>query len=203
MWLILALITPAQFRTRFPQLSGTGEDTPLTEICADADALMAAWCGFRPYNGTARSMASQSYSLKYSRPAAFDPRALCLCTHPVTAVSSVTVDTTGAFAGDETTLVEDTDFVLDEEEGILLRIDGDVWPVAIKGILVEFTAGYATTPAGLLAIAAAEVRHLWNLRNTQGETAYTMGPDSATLADFDALIPAAVQQALAPYRVCA
>jgi hypothetical protein len=199
----MALITAANFRQHYPQLTGTGEDTVLDALIARADALMAAWCGFRPYDGSNRSLTSQSYALKYSAPSAVDPRALCLCARPLSAVSAVEVDVTGFFTGDEEALVEGTDFVVDLEEGILIRADGEIWPVALKGISVEFTAGFSSTPADLVAIAAAEVRHLWNLRNTQGESAYGMGPDSATLADADALIPLAVQQALAPYRVCA
>lgn len=199
----MALITPANFREHFPALTGTGEDSVLTTLIARADDLLAAFCGFRPYDGVIHSLTQQSYSLKYSGPSRVDPRVLCLCTRPVGSVSTVEVDATGFFGGSEEALTEGTDFVADLEEGILLRSDGERWPVAIKGISVEFTAGFATTPPGLVAIAAAEVRHLWNLRNTQGESGYTIRGDSAQLEDWDQLIPLAVQAAIAPYRVCA
>lgn len=199
----MALITAAQFREHYPRLTGTGEDVVLASLIARADDLMAAYCGFPEYDGGggAHSLEEQTYTLYLDAPSSREPRALCLCVHPLTTVTSVDLDSTGAYLGDETTLTEDVDFAVNERDGILIRI-GSTWPVAFQGTRVVVEAGYASTPPGLVAIAVAAVRHLWDLRNVQGMEVATFGGQSATFADALTLLPQAVQDALLPYRSC-
>lgn len=200
----MALITAAQFREHYPQLTGTAEDATLDKFIARADALMATWCGFPANDAGGTTLASATYTQYYDGPTRRDAKVLCLCVSPLVSVTSVHVDADRAY-GASTLLTEGTDFDTDLPRGALALLPDSTttrWPVAWRATKVVFVGGYATTPDDLIAITAAEVRHLWDLRRTQGQDAVVDFGQSTTLRDLDALIPAAVRSALETYKVC-
>lgn len=193
----MALITAAQWREHYPMLTGTDEDALIATFIDRADGLMAGFCGFPTDDNGVLTLASTTYTIRYDGPGSRMPGVLCLCVAPLISVESVTADGTA--------LAEDTDFTVDLPGGRLGLVSGGAlsrWPVGFQMIEVQFHAGHASTPPDLVAICAAQVRHLWDLRATQGEAAYTMLGGGATMSDPNALVPASVQAALAPYRVC-
>lgn len=199
----MAIIVPADFKVYYPQLVGTGEDPVITILIAAADELLAEYCGFPPTGAThVRTLASTTYSVRYDGPSS-QPDVLCLCVSPLVSVQHVYVDTARLY-GASTELVAGTDYDLDLVRGMIGLLPGgslEAWPAAWNGIKVDFTAGY-TAGRSLTAIVAAEVRHLWDRRRTQGEEALTDFGQAVTLRDQDVLIPAAVKDALAAYMVC-
>lgn len=202
----MALITAAQFKEHYPQMAGTASDTRIDTIIARADALMAAYCGYPPYSGGggARSMTSQSYVTYHDGPSATEPDVLCLCVRPVTAIGSIYVDTTRVY-GASSAFVSGVDFERDDLLGILVLLPAAArtWSAGFRSIKASFTGGFVTTPPDLVALAAMTTRHLWDLREVQGETAYGIGGDTATRTDFDAAIPASVRAMLdKAYLVC-
>lgn len=191
------LIDAATFRQHYPMLAGTAEDTLLGDFIVRADSLLADWCGFPTNDDGTTSMAASSYDLLYDGPGTRQLGLLCLGVRPLVSVETVSVD--------GTVLAETTDYTIDYPGGRLGLVSGGAlssWPVGFQRIEIEFHAGYDPVPDALVAICAAEVRHLWDLRNTQGQSQFQSFGDSQTLTDRDALIPAAVQQALAAYKVC-
>jgi hypothetical protein len=199
------MLSPAQFRLWYPALEGVDSDDELTEIIAGAMALIALYLGYPEASDGSRSLGLKTYTFHLSGPAARQPLALCLCVRPIGSVVSLSVDPLWAY-GPATELVENTDFVVDADAGIILLLTTGArtsWPTAYRAIRVEVTAGYATLPAWLVPLVVATVRHLWDRRNVQGETSYGVGGDSASLTDADALIPKAVRDLLDPLRVCA
>lgn len=196
------MITPATFRLWYPALEGTDSDDELVEIIAGAIALIALYLGYPEADDGTRSFDLGTYTFTLSGPAARQPLALCLCVRPIDEVVSVSVDPLWGYG---TTLVEDVDYVVDYDHGIILLKPGGSltsWPTAFRAIRVVVTAGYATLPAHLVPLVVDTARHLWARRSVQGQTSYSAFGDSAALTDFDALIPAAVKELLAPLRMC-
>jgi hypothetical protein len=190
----VALITAAQYREFYPQITGTAEDTLFGSFIDRADALMAVYCGYRRNAAGVMTMASSSYALKYNGPST-QPTVLPLGAAPLVSVSHLYVDTDRAF-GASTELVQGTDFDLDLPGGRIGLLPGGSltrFPVATQAILVDFVAGFASTPPDLVAACATVVRHLWDRRATEGTPSLTVFGDSATKSDLDALIPAAVR----------
>ena len=186
------MITAAQFREHFPQLEGTAEDTLLDTFIARADGLMADYCGFpMPDAGDARTLGDETYTRRLDGPMLSNRKALCLGVRPVVSITSVDADGTA--------LTENTDYEVDREEGILWLLPGGAltnWPVGHRVIEVELVAGFATAPPALVAITAMAVRHLWDLRQTQGYSSYSRDDYSSTREDVDHALPAAVRSAL-------
>jgi hypothetical protein len=198
----MALITAAQFREHYPQLAGTAEDTLLGSFIDRADALMAKYCGYRRNTSGLMSMASSTYALKYDGPSS-QGTVLPLGAAPIISVQHAYIDTLRVF-GATTELVQGTDFDLDIPGGRLSLLPGSAytrWPVAWQAIYVQFTAGFSPTPGDLVVACAATARHLWDLRNVQGQAGLTVFADSTTRTDLDTLIPAAVRTVLDAYRV--
>jgi hypothetical protein len=193
---LVAVLTPAEWRLYYPQLEGTDEDAVLVELIDAADGLVAAYCGFPRTVDGIHTLEQADYLVHLDGPSLVQAAVLCLCVHPISAVTELHADLTRTY--DAGTLR--TDFALDGERGLLvLDYGAPAWPVGFRAIQIAFTAGYAVTPPALRAIVATVVRHLWDRRNVQGEASYSMGGSSASLTDTDALIPAAAKEALWPY----
>lgn len=198
------MITPAQFRIRYPQLTGVGEDATLTVLIADAVALIAGYLGWPETDAGLHTLAQSTYTLYIDAPSPLQADVLCLCVHPIVSVTSVHADLTRVY-GAGTLLTPGTDYAIDARDGILLRAAGSAysWQVGYRAQRVVLAAGYATTPPGLQAIICATVRHLWDLRNIAGQSSYSYGGDSATLTDANALLPQSAKDALIAYQICA
>lgn len=192
----MAVLTPDEFLVYYPQIEGDAEDPVFVELIDAADSLIAAYCGFPRTVDGVFTLTEADYLVWLDGPSLVQAAALCLCAHPVTAVTELHADLTRTYDAGSLR----TDWTLDGERGlVVLDYGATAWPVGFRAIQVAFTAGYAVTPPALRAIVATVVRHLWDRRNVQGQTAYGMGGDSASLTDTDALIPAAARDALWPY----
>lgn len=203
----MALLSAESFKLRYPALdpSGTDSDDEIEALATDAEALIALYLGYPEADDGTRSLGLNTYTFTLSGPALRQPLALCLCVRPIDEVVSVNVDPTWTY-GATGLLVDGTDYVVDEAQGIvLLRPGGSLttWPSAYRAIRVVVEAGYATLPAWLVPLVVATVRHLWDRRNIQGESSHSSFGDSASFVDTDALIPQAVRDLLAPLRMCA
>lgn len=192
----MAVMTPDEFLVYYPHVEGSAEDAVFVELIDAADSLIAAYCGFPRTVDGVWTLEEADYLVWLDGPALMQALALCLCVHPISAVTELHADLTRAYEASSLR----TDWTLDGDRGlVILDYGAPAWPVGWRAIQVAFTGGYATTPAPLRAIVATVVRHLWDRRQVQGQTAYGMGGDSASLTDTDALIPAAAREALIPY----
>lgn len=200
----MSLITAAQVREHFPALVGTGEDSLLLTLVDRADALMASFCGWpvpgTPSAPTTLTMVSSAYTRVYDGPAWDDDHRIDLG-HPwVASITSAAVDSSGDWS--YATAITPSDLVLDTRAGALFLkpSSSSAWYNTSRSNQVVFTAGFAATPPDLVATCAMMVRHLLSLRRVNlGETAASQGGQSVTRADADALVPAGVRNALAPY----
>jgi hypothetical protein len=164
---------------------------------------MAAWCGFpRPDSGT-YTFEDVTYTFYPSGPSPDQPRRLRLPVYPIVSVTSAYVDENEDYGA--STAVAAGDMVLDGARGeIWLTPDaGSAWAAGAghRANKVTVVAGFASTPSDLVAIAAAEVRHLLDLRRVQGQGQVTQGGQSTTRNDLDALVPQLVRDGLAPYVI--
>lgn len=195
----MALITPAQFKEHYPQLSGTGADALLTTLIARANDLLAAYCGYRlPDGALAHTLEVARYTLRIDGPVPGMPRVLCLDLRPINDLVSVHVDSTWAFGGgtEVTSQVEDDEDLRRTGMLWLLPSSSTEWESSHRSNKVVVDAGYATTPPGLVALAAQATRHLWDLRQTQGEESFGYGGDAATRVDADKHLPQLVKDGL-------
>lgn len=189
----MAVLTPDEFLVYYPQIEGNAEDPVFVELIDAADALIAAYCGFPRTVDGVWTLTEADYLVHLDGPSLVQASVLCLCVHPISAVTELHADLTRAYDAGSLR----TDWTLDGDRGlVVLDYGATAWPVGFRAIRVAFTGGYATTPPALRAIVATVVRHLWDRRQTQGQTAYGMGGDNASLTDTDALIPAAAKEAL-------
>ena len=200
----MALITPAQFREHYPKLEGIAQDARIATLVSRADSLMAAFCGYPQLDDGSYTLEDTTYTVYPHGPRrGGDPATVCLCVRPVVSVTSVHADATRAY-GAGSLLVEGTDFDVHDIAGSVDLLPGgalEVWPVARRAIKVVLVAGYATTPPGLVVIAAQAVRHLWDLGVASRESQASFRDGASDLTGWDWLLPEAVQRALAAYRV--
>lgn len=183
-----------------PSLTGTGEDTTIDLFIARANAVLARWCGFPAVSqSTAPTLEAVAYTHYFDGPSSTDPRLLRLRVRPVSAITSVYVDTTGDFA--YSTEVTSGDRVLDDlEGGIRLTPDATSiagWPVGKRLIKVVYTAGYNTgADAGATTAIGLLVAHWWTGRRMSGLANVTAG--DASIAALDGAIPGHVREAAWP-----
>lgn len=162
----MALTTLSSVKTHLG-ISDSAEDAALTQLLAQADAVIKAELG--------ANIEQAAYTEFYSGDGG---RALVLRQRPVQSIASIHVDNRGFFGeaagafGAESLLVAGEDYALQRDHGsdteqsqsgIVLRL-GNNWPAAparyrgllaqgarrgIGNIKVVYTAGYATPPADL------------------------------------------------------
>lgn len=194
-----ALISPAEWRVYYPALEGDDEDDVIEELIDATDNLLAAYAGFPLTINGSYTLLPATYESFLDGPSLLQSAVLCLCVHPLIDVTDLRADVTRAY-GDDTIRVLETDFDMDQTRGLLiLRPGASAWPVGYRAIRVQFGGGWDPVPPGLRAICAATVRHLWDRRQTQGQSSYSSLGDSASLTDTDALIPQAARDAMWGY----
>lgn len=195
----MALITPAQFRIGFPQLTGTAADDDIAEVISWADGLLALFIGLPVPDSGARTLEDTQYTRRLDGPLTSDPLFMSLGLRPVVSLTSVHVDPNRRFT-------DDTEADLDDLE--LHGADGLVsfypdtsgaWSSVKRANKVVCVAGFSTTPGDLAALTVATVRHLWDRRGNAGRTARTAQQQSETYAEAAKLIPAEVRELIAPY----
>lgn len=197
----MALITAAQVKEHYPQLTGATEDTVLDTLIARADGLMAAFCGFPPPDSGGHTLEDVTYTLYFDEPSHDDPRRIDLGVKPVVSVTTAHSDSNLDYGA--TTLIASTEYFVETKKGRLhLRPDAShSWSVGSLANRIVLVAGFATTPPALVALAAMAVRHLWDLRGVQGVSSQTMGGDTSVRSDATEILPLAVQDGLGPYRI--
>lgn len=204
----MALITPAQFRTHFPQLVGTNEDVRLTELIAEADALMALFMGW-PRTVLGFYTCELTDYVSYPTPRIDNPNVLDLPHGAAQQLEEVFIDpdwlsdlagSYGAATSVSLTKV------------LLVRATGEVWlstsatpygawstvPRANK---IEYSAGLTAVPMpfDIVALCASAVRHLLDQPRFGSAAAVTQQGTTITRADAEAYLPASVRSALAPF----
>lgn len=204
----MALSTLASVKTHL-SIVDTSQDTLLTQLLTQADAMIKTWCR--------QALEQATYTEYYDAP---NTNRLVLRQHPVYSIASLYYDakgnygyTSGAFASTNllTSGVEYT-LAVDQPDGssrsgIVQRIGG-VWSVSAdwtigwlaagvtstKGaVKITYTAGYASPlPNDLVLACNQAVGTLYRLRS--------IGYESKGVADQKEQVMAPLQQMLAPFR---
>lgn len=200
----MALITAAQAREAIPELTGTGEDTLLGTLIAAAGALMAAYCRFPPASaGASPTLEFVSYTHYFDGPddeIGYEARELSLRVRPIVSITSVHDDPDWEYgSGDE--YVEDTDFLVDDVNGVLhlLPTASKSWSRARRAQKVVYVAGYNSTPAHLAEAAKLTVAWLYRHPRLQGLQQLTT--DGVTQQVTPDTLPGPIQMLLAPTRL--
>lgn len=152
----LALLSAAELLAAIEGVGGTDEspDTELTALGLEAAEWVATLCGVSGINGSTPTLKAEDVEETY-RIVDTGPKAL------ITArrfIADVAVTENGS------ALVEDIDFIVEGDAGIVRRLSADVitkWPTG--KIVVTYTAGFAVVPELIKAVAADYVK----MRRTQ------------------------------------
>lgn len=181
----------------------------MERLIVQADSLIAAYCGWPVNNDGIRTLESSDYT-RYPLPRHDEPRALDHGLIEVSAVNDVFVDDLWEY-GAGTEITNAAYLKIDNDERVIWLTPSapHAWSAAARANKLTLTAGfvatpsggYSTAPADLVAIVAAEVRHLWDLRQTQGTISTNKGEHSTQrdAADQAHLLPKAVRALLGPY----
>lgn len=194
----MGLITPAEFRSFYPVLTGTGEDTRLGVLIDAADALASRWCGFPPADDGSQTFQDVTYTT-YPSPAVSDPRCLALGIRPVVSVTTAHVSDDWSYGAAD--LVDSADYVLDKPKGRLHLLPNAtaLWATGLRVNRVVLVAGYATVPADLKEAIAALVRHLIDTA-PPNQTSYTAGGQTQSRAPATGPMPEALEGRFASFR---
>jgi hypothetical protein len=197
----LAIITPAQFREHYPQLTGTGEDTILATLVTRADALCAQYCGFPRPDAGVHTFEDVTYTLYPPGPDRDEPRRISLRIYPIVSVTSAYVDETEGYAAG--TAVASGDMVLDKNKGQiwLTPSASSAWAYGGRSNKITIVAGFTAAPDDLVAIIAAQVRHLLDQRRVQGVTQASAASQYVARPDANLMIPKTVQDMLSAYVI--
>jgi hypothetical protein len=196
----VALITTSEAKQQIPGLTGTAEDTLLTELITITGRVFAQYCGYPAATaGAQATMESQSYTLYLDGPGG---RELVVPVWPVTAVASIYDSADRRYGADE--LVASTDYTLIEGQRGLVELDWDAqhgtWSTRRRAIKITCTAGWVTVPDAVKHAARLMVRHLYDLRQTQGKTSQSIAGGSVALPPPTSM-PVEVRELLGPYRL--
>jgi hypothetical protein len=157
----MALLTAAQVREHYPQLVGTGQDPLLDTLIARADSLMAAYCGYPLTDSGIYTLEDSTYT-EYLSADPSTPGIVRLTVTPVQSITSTYADETWGW--DATTLVPSTDRAYESRSGIVWLLGTSTtrtsWTEGYRSVKVVYVGGWATPPAGLIAIGAMAVRDL-------------------------------------------
>lgn len=136
----MALLTEAEARLAFPNITGTGVDTKLATLITRVSELVALYLGYPPASpGVAPTIEARTYVLDLTGNGSRD---LDLEVYPVCSVSSAKIDATLDFSGSEET-VDSGDYSI--RDGRYLRLTSDAskaWSRTREANRVTFVAGY-------------------------------------------------------------
>lgn len=197
----MPVITPAQFREIYPQLTTTAEDPVLGTLIERADALLADFCRFPRVDGVLGTLAATTYTFHVGGEALTPDEDRCLNVPVRPLVSLTTAHRSADWTWDSTTLVDSDDLVVDLELGEVWLTPGSGlgWLEEPRSNRIVCVAGWETLPEPLVQLVAMQVRHLLDKRRNQGRAGNTDSP----LVDTDAVIPDAVKEGLATYVIYA
>lgn len=179
-----ALVTVDDVRTFLGLKSGSSPeaDIKLVPIIEAVSAAMSgsADCDFLPVEDIEETKNGTGMSYLY------------LDHWPVVDLTSVVED--------EVTLVEDTDFYLDYDLGILWKLYSGKWTTRRRGVVVTYDAGHEAVPADVKLAAIVESARAFSSLDKQmfGESSRTEDSVSITI-NTDELLPATLET-LGRYR---
>lgn len=196
----MALITVAEAKLHIPrqEAASTAEDPNLETMISRVGRIFGRWCGYPPASaGGASTMESTSYTLYLDGPGG---QTLRLPIWPVSAFTSIYDDPDRDYNADD--LVASSDYDTDGEQGLVILKPSaahGAWSRSYRAIKATITAGYTTVPDDVKLAACLMVRHLWDLKHTQGRQSVNQGEQTAQLREET--LPAAVRELLGPYRL--
>lgn len=206
----MALITEAQFRTEYPQLIGTAENTRLADAIGKASAVMAMYCDWGLNDSAVYSFETSAYT-RFPAPRHDNPSVIDLPHGYVTSITSAHIDPdwlsdiAGAYAsGDE---VASGDRLLDTKTRELWigssASPNSQWSYTERANKIILVGGFAasTTQAEVVWACCVIVRHILGLARMDQVTTLTQGGQSMTRSDIDALVPSSARHILDCYRV--
>lgn len=182
-------------------ISGTTDDTLLTNLLSAADAFVAQHTGRDFAGGT------------YTEAHAAGTSVLFLANYPVTSVTSVKVDSSRAFGSD--TLRDADTYVLHADRGVIESLTGpflaprggvrDDWPGAVQ---VVYATATGAVPAPVQEAFYQLIGHWYRQAKTFADQEYQMllsrtsdGKTWSWSLTSGLKIPSSVRELLAPYRV--
>ena len=186
----MSLTTLANVKA-FKNLTTSEHDAEILRLIPAVDGFIEAYCN-RPLEQAAvteyhSGRAGQS-SLRLDR-------------YPVAALTSLYDDVDRVYGS--TTLIDPSDYVLEDEKAGIVKLDGLTFREGLKNIKVVYTAGYAAGSKERALLEQAAIELLWLARN-KGDLAL-LGLQSRSIADgrvdtFDVDWPAGVKEILDPFR---
>lgn len=184
-------ITVAQLKQHMPGLSGTDEDADLGVFLAQAEGLVAGGCGWPRTDAGTLTFLTATYTEQVEGPSALDKGLLYLPVAWVASVTEVVVDSEWNFGAPDYTLVEGTDYVLDQKRHALrLKPGGQLsrWPDGYQ-VRVTFVGGWATYPDEVVAVIAYQARHMWRNRADDTVDSHTFDGSSVSKREPVAIPP--------------
>lgn|GEM_PF-4051815 len=175
---------------------------------ADANALMAEFCGWPVSDAGTYTMESATYTA-HLRPRPGERRVLDIPHGLITAITSAHMDPSWnvsiASAYGAAAEVAAGYRVLDARARELwlgsTATPYSIWRTDARANRVIYVGGFAADAPEILPIAADAVRHLLERPRVGSAVAISQGGQSVTRSDSDALLPASVRNALAPWVV--
>lgn len=163
-----------------------GQDAILEVFIEAATAWIESYCN--------RTFESVTHSKTYDGDNGVE---LFLGESPVTSITSVEI-TTGSVASPTTTELDSNDYVLYEDDGRIVLVDGDAFSKGNLNVAVTFNAGKAL-PGDVKKAAIDLVRWYWRRWNENRE-----GISSISAADvnttYETDVPKAIRNALDRHR---
>lgn len=178
-----ALIDLAYLNSMRSKAVETADESFAEELINQASAMAERYCG--------RVLASQSVTSVVDAPGG---TALILPEYPVSAVTSVFIDTAREFGA----ATEVTDYYLEAPTGILFRDTG--FGSGRRVVKVIYTAGYATVPADLSQAIVELVQWLWGRQRSQSVGIRVSRGIDGVETEHELTMPLATQRALERYR---
>ncbi len=186
------------------ELTGTGEDTKITDLIAAADKALAKWAGWPAQAGP--TFESATYTLFFDGPDVTVPRRLSLPVYPVASITSIHDDTDASEDYGTSDLVDSGDYTpaapADGEIYLKHSSTHGAWSVGDRGsrrIKVVVVAGYDVgADEALTAAIGLMVAHLWRTRDTIGRQS-SSAAGRAESSDSNP-IPREIRVLLAPFR---
>lgn len=124
---------------------------------------------------------------------------LVLRKYPINSVASIYDDVTREWAAD--TLIESTDYVIDNEEqigSVRLFQNTIIFSSGVKNIKITYNAGYTTIPNDAARACIMLVSYYFNRQGSEGMTAQSIGGKSESYTDE--ALPLYIRQMVNKYK---
>lgn len=178
----------------------SADDTRLATFIARAETLIAGWCRWPvAVAGGAPQLESTTYTFFLDGSVVGDASRLDLPMRPIVSVTSVHDDPNRIYPAAD--LVPSADYEVEQIKGQidLLPLSTHAWSGSRRSIRVIAVCGIATAQEDLKQAIAAQTKHLWDSRHTQGTVSSTQGGQSQTRKPE--VIPQSVRQMVSHLRL--